>query len=162
MPPKQPVFAFLPLRSYGFRFIVQGQSDKITKLSAFCALNEEGSFILIILLTTFLFHLLFKLNVIHRLLSFYFVLFATSSWIYLLFSHCVDDVPVTAPVGQETSMFRPVGRMWTGTARGTSGWGTRSTTSSWMLLTHSRYLGFHMYSGLKINGPVLNANPNFL
>lgn len=25
LPPKQPVFAFLPLRSYGFRFIVQGQ-----------------------------------------------------------------------------------------------------------------------------------------
>ncbi|KAH3734109.1 hypothetical protein DPMN_040549, partial [Dreissena polymorpha] len=27
LPPKQPVFAFLPLRSYGFRFIVQGDFD---------------------------------------------------------------------------------------------------------------------------------------
>uniref|UniRef100_A0A8W8JQP2 Protein NO VEIN C-terminal domain-containing protein n=1 Tax=Magallana gigas TaxID=29159 RepID=A0A8W8JQP2_MAGGI len=27
VPPKQPVFAFLPLRSYGFRFIVQGDFD---------------------------------------------------------------------------------------------------------------------------------------
>ncbi|XP_053402751.1 uncharacterized protein LOC123550539 [Mercenaria mercenaria] len=27
MPPKQPVFAFLPLRSYGFRFIIQGDFD---------------------------------------------------------------------------------------------------------------------------------------
>ncbi|XP_041376442.1 protein NO VEIN-like isoform X2 [Gigantopelta aegis] len=27
LPPKQPVFAFLPLRSYGFRFIIQGDFD---------------------------------------------------------------------------------------------------------------------------------------
>ncbi|XP_061196696.1 uncharacterized protein LOC133204972 [Saccostrea echinata] len=27
VPPKQPVFAFLPLRSYGFRFIIQGDFD---------------------------------------------------------------------------------------------------------------------------------------
>ncbi|XP_053389616.1 uncharacterized protein LOC128552593 [Mercenaria mercenaria] len=27
MPPKQPIFAFLPLRSYGFRFIIQGDFD---------------------------------------------------------------------------------------------------------------------------------------
>jgi hypothetical protein len=27
LPPKQPVFAFLPLRSYGFRFVVQGDFD---------------------------------------------------------------------------------------------------------------------------------------
>ncbi|KAL3860253.1 hypothetical protein ACJMK2_010402, partial [Sinanodonta woodiana] len=27
LPPKQPVFAFLPLRSYGFRFVIQGDFD---------------------------------------------------------------------------------------------------------------------------------------
>ena len=26
MPEKQPVFAFLPLRSYGFRFVIQGSA----------------------------------------------------------------------------------------------------------------------------------------
>jgi len=30
LPAKQPVFAFLPLRSYGFRFIVQGWSELIS------------------------------------------------------------------------------------------------------------------------------------
>lgn len=32
-PPKQPVFAFLPLRSFGFRFIVQGSRSFVVLLS---------------------------------------------------------------------------------------------------------------------------------
>lgn len=42
MPPKQPVFAFLPLRSYGFRFIIQG---KFVRLGVSKLLFQNQSFL---------------------------------------------------------------------------------------------------------------------